>query len=120
MAKTDFKTIDEYIASRPEDETEDLQSIRQAIRRALPYAQEVISYQIPAFKLKKPVIYFSAYTNHYSIAIPPSPNLYKKFEKELSGYKTSKSTIQLPKSQPLPLGLIKKLAKFKAKELADK
>ena len=118
MAKTDFKTVDEYIASRPEDETEDLRSIRQVIHQALPDAQEVISYQIPAYKQNGYVIYFSAYTNHYSIAIPPSPNLYKKFAKELSGYKTSKSTIQLPKSQPLPLKLIKKLAQFKAEELA--
>ena len=48
---TKFETIDQYIASRPEAEREDLEAIRAAIRAGAPDAEEVISYGIPAFKL---------------------------------------------------------------------
>ena len=51
MAKTDFKSVDEYIASQPEVVQGVLKRVRNAIRKALPRAEEAISYQIPAYKL---------------------------------------------------------------------
>ena len=68
MAKTDFKSVDEYIASRPESVRGILERVRSAIRKALPGADEVISYQIPAYKLQgRAVIYFAGWKQHYSV-----------------------------------------------------
>ena len=68
MAKTDFKSVDEYIASQPEAAQGVLQRVRSTIRKALPEAEEVISYQIPAYKLHGgPVLYFAGWKQHYSL-----------------------------------------------------
>lgn len=116
MAKTDFKTIDEYIATFPQQEQGDLQRIRQVIRQAVPEAEETISYQIPAFKYLGWIVYFSAYENHYSLSFPPPFTVFEKFEKELKPYKRSTSTVQVPKGKALPEKLISNMAKFRARE----
>jgi uncharacterized protein YdhG (YjbR/CyaY superfamily) len=68
MANTDFKSVDEYIASKPEAVRGILERVRSAIRKALPGADEVISYQIPAYKLQgRAVIYFAGWKQHYSV-----------------------------------------------------
>src|SRR5687768_3881737 len=83
MAKTDFKTADEYIATFPATDQQALRAIREAIRAGAPDAEEVISYQIPAFKLGGFVLYYSAYTNHYSLALPPPSAVYEVFKDQL-------------------------------------
>lgn len=116
MAKTDFKTADEYIATFPAADQEALQAIRQAIRAGAPDAEEVISYQLPAFKLDGFVLYYSAFTHHYGLSLPPPFTVFEAFEDRLAPYKVSKSAIQLPKTQPLPLTLITEIARFRANE----
>ena len=71
MAKTDYKSIDEYIAAHDADEQKVLQKMRETIHKAVPEVEEVISYQVPAFKYNGWIFYFGAYTNHYSISCPP-------------------------------------------------
>ncbi len=116
MAKTDFKSIDEYIATFPEEVQSVLETVRQAIHNAVPEAEEVISYQIPAFKYHGFVLYFAAYTNHFSISSPPPT--FQIFEKELKPYKVSKSAVQFPYAQPVPVELIGRIAKYRAEENA--
>ena len=73
MAKTDFKSIHEYIASQPEAARVVLERVRGAIRKALPGAEEAISYQIPAYKLHGGlVLYFAGWKKHYSLYPPPT------------------------------------------------
>lgn len=114
MAKTDYKSIDEYIATFPEDIQEKLEAIRRIIHEAVPGAKEVISYQIPCFNLNGPILYFSAFKNHIAIAAPP-PTI-EVFENELTSYKTSVSVFQIPYDQPIPKDLITKMAKYRAAE----
>ncbi|MFD2161512.1 iron chaperone [Paradesertivirga mongoliensis] len=117
MAKTDFKTIDEYQCSFPAEVQERMQAIREIVHQVAPEAEEVISYQIPAFKTgKKFLIYYSAYAKHISLASPWSEALLKEFAKELKGLKVSKSAIQFPNEEPLPLGLIKQIVTFRKNE----
>src|SRR5688572_6106604 len=99
MAKTDFKSVDEYIATFPEDIQRTLRTVRQTIREAVPDAEELISYQIPAYKLQGWVAYFSGYKNHYSLSCPPPSTVFDAFKAELAPYKTSKSAIQFPLDQ---------------------
>lgn len=120
MAKTDFKTADEYIASAPEADQAGLEAIREAIRDAVPEAEETISYQIPAFRTADGwIFYYSVYTNHFALASPPPWAEREAFKAQLAPYKMSKSAIQFPKSAPLPLQLIGEMAAFRARKAAE-
>ena len=120
MAKTDFKSVDEYIATQPESVQPILQRVRGTIQKAMPRAEEVISYQIPAYKLNGgAVLYFAGWKQHYSL-YPASDRLVKAFKGELAPYQVSKGTIRFPLSEPVPAKLIAGIAKFRAKETAER
>lgn len=117
MAKTDFKSISDYIASKPKEAQAVLKVVRGTIRQAVPEAEETISYQIPMYKLNGgPVLYFAGWKEHYSL-YPLSEALVEKFKKELARYELRKGTIRLPLSDPVPVKLIERIAKFRAKQL---
>jgi uncharacterized protein YdhG (YjbR/CyaY superfamily) len=120
VAKTDFKTVDEYIGTFPEHVQEILESVRQAVRESVPEAEEVISYQVPAFKFHGWVLYMSAHTNHYSLSCPPPFTVFEAFKKELSPYRVSKSAIRFPLDEPVPVELISGIAKYRANENAER
>jgi len=120
MAKTDYKTIDEYILTFPADIQEILQLIRQTLHEAVPEAAEAISYQIPAFNYHGWLFYFAAFKQHFTLSCPPPSTLYKVFKIELAPYKLSKSAIQFPLNQPVPVALIRKMAQHRAKENLEK
>jgi uncharacterized protein YdhG (YjbR/CyaY superfamily) len=115
MAKTDFKSIDEYISTFEGKHAAGLRAIRKAIRSAVPQADEVISYQIPAFKFHGWIFYMSAHKEHFSLSCPPPIAAFEEFATDLSGYEKTKSALKLPMSSPLPLDLIKRMAAFHAK-----
>jgi uncharacterized protein YdhG (YjbR/CyaY superfamily) len=118
VAKTNFQSVDEYVASRPETVQPALRKVRAAIRKALPNAEETISYQIAAYKMDgRVVIFFAGWKDHYSI-YPAIGGLVDAFRTELAGYQLSKGTIRFPLTEPVPAGLIGRLAKFRAEEVA--
>jgi uncharacterized protein YdhG (YjbR/CyaY superfamily) len=120
MAKTDFKSVDEYISTQPEAVQPTLQRVRGAILQALPTAEEVISYQIPAYKVDGgAVLYFSGWKRHYSL-YPATDQLAETFKDELAPYVVDKGTIRFPLDQPVPVKLIQRIAMFKAKEAAER
>ena len=117
MARTDFKSVNEYIASKPKDVRGILKRVRSTIRKAVPAAEEVISYQIPVYKLNGvPVLYFAGWKQHYSL-YPASDALVAAFKGELARYELSKGTIRFPLSEPVPVNLIERIAKFRAEQL---
>ena len=116
MAKTDFKSIDEYIATFPPDVQAILQRVRTTIRKAVPKAEETISYQIPTFKLHGSyLVYFAGWKRHYSL-YPASSQLVAAFKGELEPYEVNKGTIRFPLSETVPVKLIGGIARFLAKE----
>jgi len=120
MAKTDFKSVDEYIATHPDDVQTTLRRVRSTIRKAVPRAEEIISYQIPAYKLNGgAVLYFAGWKQHYSL-YPATERLVKAFKSELGAYKVQKGTIRFPLSEPVPVKLIEGIAKFRAKESVER
>ena len=113
--KKQFKTIDEYIKTFPEDVQSILERMRQTIRKAAPEAVEAISYQMPTFKLNgKNLVFFAAFKNH--IGFYPIPSGIKAFKKELSQYKGGKGSVQFPIDKPVPYDLVKKIVIFRVKE----
>ena len=117
MTKTDFINVDEYIAGQPDAGQSLLRAVRSAIRKALPTAQEVISYQMPAYAINgEVVLYFAGWKQHYSL-YPAGDRLVAAFKNELRPYKFSKGTIRFPLSEPVPVALIERIARFRAKEV---
>lgn len=120
VAKTSFVSVDAYIAAQPEDVQAILQRVRGAIRRAMPEAEEAISYQIPAYKLAgHPVLYFAAWKAHFSL-YPASAPLVAALKAELAPYALSKGTIRFPLGQAVPVRLIQRIARFRKKEAAER
>ena len=118
MTKIEFKDIDSYIATFPTNVQEKLEQVRNAIKSSAPKAEEVISYNMPAFKYHGFLVYFAGYKNH--IGFYSLPSGHKVFEKELSKYKQGKGSVQFPLDKPMPLALVKKMVKFRAKENSEK
>ena len=105
------KTIDEYLAIVSEPARSTLNRIRATIRSVAPSdTTEGISYRIPTFHYKGPLVGFAAFSNHCSL-FPMSGSLIKAFKNELKEFQTSKGTIRFPVNKPLPAALVKKLVK---------
>ena len=120
MATTDLKSVDEYIAEQPDAVQAALALVRSAIRKAMPGADEVISYKIPTYKLnRRAVLYFAGWKEHYSL-YPAGELLVAAFKDELASYKVEKSTLRFPLSQPVPVKLIERIAKFRAQEASTR
>jgi len=104
------KNVDAYFARVPEPARSRLKELRAVIRSAVPAeAVEIISYQIPAFKTKKLLVWYAAFAEHCSLF--PTASVIEEFKDELSGHTTSKGTVQFPTGKVLPTALIKKLVK---------
>jgi uncharacterized protein DUF2442/uncharacterized protein DUF1801 len=65
-------TVEEYIASQSESAQPVLKHVRSAIRKAVPSAEEVISYKIPTYKLHGTrLLFFAGWKRHYSLLGKP-------------------------------------------------
>lgn len=116
--KIEFKDIDSYIATFPKDVQVLLEQVRDAIKTSAPKAEEVISYNMPAFKLHGMLVYFAGYKQH--IGFYPTASGIAAFKDELSKYKNAKGSVQFPIDKPMPITLIKKMVKFRVKENTEK
>jgi len=114
MEATKFKTVQEYFSAQPAAVKTILQQMRSTIKEAAPGAEEVISYNMPAFKLDGMLVWYAAFKNH--IGFYPRPSGLEAFKKEISVYKSSKGAVQFPMDQPLPLALVTKIVKYRVKE----
>jgi len=109
-----FNSIDEYIATFPEEIQKILEELRATIRASASDAEEKISYQMPTFALKGNLVHFAAHKKH--IGFYPSPSGIQAFKHELSIYEGAKGSVRFPIDKPLPLELISKIVKFRVTE----
>jgi uncharacterized protein YdhG (YjbR/CyaY superfamily) len=109
--KGEFSTIDEYIATFPEDIQAALEAVRATIKAAAPGAKELISYQMPAFALHGNLVYFAARKDY--IGFYPTSSGIAAFKDELSKYKGSKGSVRFPIDQPMPMELIRRIVQFR-------
>jgi uncharacterized protein YdhG (YjbR/CyaY superfamily) len=111
MMNPEASSIAEYFIWKPEAIQTKLQSIRETILSAVPKAKEVISYHMPAIRTSEVLVYYASAKKH--IGFYPNSKPIQVFKKELAPYKTSKGAIQFPLDEPLPLDLIRDIAKFR-------
>ncbi len=118
MPRTKHKSVDDYIGAQPLGAHRALHAVRSAICKALPRAEEVISYKIPAYRINGEVaIYFAGWKRHYSV-YPIGARLAASFKDELAPYEVNnKVTVRFPLSEPVPVKLIARIAKARAQVL---
>ena len=117
-ASLKFKTVDKYFSTFPAAIQNKLQKIRSTIKKAAPEAEEVISYNMPAFKLNGMLVFYAAYKEH--IGFYPSPSGVEEFRDEIAPYEAGKGTLQFSLEQPIPFELITRVVHFRAKENLEK
>ena len=111
---SDVGSVDEYIGAQPKAVQSVLRRVRSAIRKAIPNADELLSYGMPTYKLGKArVLYFAAWRAHYALYGATS-DLLKALKAELARYKVEKGTIAFPFSEPVPVRLIERIAQLRA------
>ena len=104
------ETIEEYIAAQPEEVQPYLTELRNALRAALPEAEERISWSMPTYWKKHNIIHFAGFKNHAGLY--PGPEAVLEFAERLTEYRTCKGTIQLPYSRPVPAELVSDIARW--------
>jgi uncharacterized protein YdhG (YjbR/CyaY superfamily) len=112
--KGSFRTVDEYIDLHPPTVKSGLDLLRKTIKSAAPGAEELISYQMPAYRLKGMLAYFSATKKHYGFYPTASPII--AFREKLKPYETSKGAVKFPLNEPIPVKLVTAMVKWKLKE----
>ena len=119
MLKTEKpKTVTEYINIAPKEARRKLRNMRACLRKAAPKAEESLKWGMPAFSHKRILFTYAGF--RYHIGFYPTPSAVRAFAKDLSNFKTAKGSIQFPLDKPLPLPLIRKIARFRVKEERDK
>jgi uncharacterized protein YdhG (YjbR/CyaY superfamily) len=108
------KDIDSYISQFPADVQAILEKVRAAIRQAAPDAKEVISYQMPAFKLHLILVYFAAWKKHIGLYPPIAGD--KAIGKAVAHYAGPKGNLQFPLDEPIPYDLIERIVRLRVKQ----
>jgi uncharacterized protein YdhG (YjbR/CyaY superfamily) len=110
--------VDAYIDGYPKNVQKLLKQVRAAIRKAAPDAEELISYNMPAYKYHGVLAYFAAHTSH--IGLYPMASTIERFKKEIVAFKHAKGSIQFPFDKPMPVDLIGKMIASRAKANREK
>jgi len=101
--------VDEYLRGIEEPKRSTLQTLRRTILEIIPDAEQVISYRVPAFRVRgKTVAGFAAFQNHLSY-LPFSGSVLSQLADELEGYTMRKSALHFAVDRPLPKALVEKL-----------
>ncbi len=114
-SKAGFRSIDDYIATFPEETQALLEEVRATIKAAAPEAEEKISYGMPAFAQNGNLVYFAKNKNYIGL-YPASSGVPQAFKEELARYKCTPGSIHLPISEPLPLELITRIVRYRVAE----
>ena len=114
-ARAKPQSVDQYIAACPPEARAILRKLRSTIKRAAPpEAEEIISYRMPAFKLRGILIYFAAFKNHIGIFPPIRGDA--KLEAAVAKYAGPKGNLKFPLDQPFPYSLAERIVKFRVKQ----
>ena len=113
-----YRDVDEYMGQLPEDRRAVMEQLRGTIRSAAPDATEVISYNMPAFRLGgRFLVSYEAFKRHYSL-FPWSDAMVEELGEELKPYAVGKGTIRFPGDSPIPLELVTRIVEFRNREVA--
>ncbi len=107
-------TVNDYLTHLPKDQRTALEKIRKTILKTAPFLEEKISYGIPGYLYKGPVIYFAAFPNHCSVYCI-NKTIFNHFKKELAFFEIKGTTLHFTPDKPLPSSLVAKIVKARIK-----
>ena len=109
LASVSVEEVDVYLRGIEEPKRSTLEVLRRAILEIVPDAEQVISYRVPAFRVRGETFAgFAAFRNHLSY-LPFSGSVLSKLADELEGYTMTKSVLHFPVDRSLPMALVRKL-----------
>ena len=109
-------TVDEYMATLPDDRRGPMNELREAIRAGAPEATEVISYKMPAFRSHGQfLVSYDAFKQHYSL-FPWNDEMVDELGDAIQPYVKGRGTLQFPASKPLPLDLIRQIIEIRVRQ----
>jgi uncharacterized protein YdhG (YjbR/CyaY superfamily) len=114
----EFRNVDEYLSGQSAETRDTLEQLRHIIRTAAPEAEEIISYQMPAFRYHGMLVWYAGYKGHIGMYVLPGVLL--AFRDRLNVYELSKSAIRFPLTQPLPEELISEIIMYAANNNLDR
>ena len=110
-------TVSEYLKNLPEPAQEKLREMHTILKEVAPKATEALKWGNPVFEENRILFAYAAFKNHYSFM--PTPSALEPFKDEIKNYKVGKGSVQFLYSDPLPKALIKKIAKYRAKDVRE-
>jgi uncharacterized protein YdhG (YjbR/CyaY superfamily) len=112
-------SVEEYLATLPDDRRAAVEELRRTIRAAAPEATETIAYEMPAFRSHggQFLVSFAAYKNHYSL-FPASGAVVEALSEAIEPYLAGKGTIRFPASRPIPVALVREVVKVRLEEVS--
>ncbi len=113
-SRTGPASVDAYIASFPPEVRAVLEQVREAVRKAAPDAQEVISYQMPALRQHGILVYFAAFKKHVGFCLLVRGDT--RLERAAAPYAGEKGNLRFPLEEPIPLALIERLTRHRVKQ----
>ena len=111
-------TISAYIDAAPPEGQALLRQLYALLKSVAPDAQEAIKWGTPFFVEPRFVFAFSAHKTHLSFA--PTAKALEVFSKELKPHQTTKNFLKVPYDQPLPEDLIRSIADYCVRTLAQR
>ncbi len=118
MGSVKPKTVYEYIAHLPKNAQKNTRELRRILKKVAPRASEAIKWGAPVFEDGRILFAYAAYRNHLNFM--PTPSVLRTCTKELEGYVVGKGSIQFPHDKPLPVSLIRKIARVRVREVKEK
>ncbi|HXV38849.1 MAG TPA: DUF1801 domain-containing protein [Nitrosopumilaceae archaeon] len=109
-----IRDVDTYIASAPMETRTKLSQLRRIVKGIVPEATEGISYTMPFYKYHGMLVGFAVFKKHIGFFVPTP--VVEEHKHLLKGYETGKATVRLPLDKPIPVGIIKKLIRSRAKK----
>jgi uncharacterized protein YdhG (YjbR/CyaY superfamily) len=117
MPKKRPTTAAEYIKNAAPVAQPHLRKLHKILKGAAPKATETIKWGVPFFVEPRFIYSFSAFKSYAVLA--PTAEALKHFEKELAKHPTTKNFLQIPYDQPVPEALVKKIAKWRVKNVGE-
>ncbi len=109
LRRVSAEDVDAYLRGVEEPKRSTLEELRRSILEVLPDAEQVISYGVPAFRVRgKTIAGFAAFKDHLSY-LPFSGSVLAALADDLGGYTMTKSALHFPIDRPLPKALVEKL-----------
>lgn len=116
MAAPDAKAVTKHLTAYPPGQRRALESIRSALHKLLPGAEEVMAWGMPSYRVDGDlVLSFSGFADHNSLF--PGAGVVKATRTALPGYSTTKGTIHLPRDTAPPLAVLRTVARARIDEI---